>query len=453
MPRYKKATQGKLVVQDWDIVSGYPETPRLYILTEQQANALLGLSTFLPWLTRWENPPGIDILDAFASETMFNLMNPITCEMLTECLQPLFDEINEKLDTMQAQQTAIEAVVEAVQETQVENAAAAPEPQTSIVLDEICGGATALVMEMHRVNMLEYANAEASGVDNVFEFANLIIDNIPLFGELPFTALYDLANAFFENEATTYKTDFELIKDDIICDLKCAIEANSGTMTIDIWNEWLIHVGATYSPNKAAILFNRYAPAHQTFVNQIAALINSDASLQSYFDGLMLQYFAGLQNPLTCAGCDCTWEEITDTSTGDNVDKWTIFRGSLNPGLYFEEQLETFYPPGNTYRVLVLTRTVPATCVLNYIKIEGVYTTGTLDTTGDSSFSFQWGSFNVDEIIPDTPVMPIELTGLNETGGDVAIGLIPGVVAFSPADPGGVARITKITMQGTGIAP
>src|SRR5688572_14508030 len=453
MPRYKKGTQGKLVVQDWEIVSGYPDTPRLYILTEQQANALLGVATFLAWLTRWQNPPGIDTLDAFASETMFNLMNPITCEMLTECLQPLFDEINDKLDTMQAQQTAIEAVVEAVQETQVENAAAAPEPQTSIVLDEICGGATALEMEMHRVNLLEYANAETSGVDNVFEFANLIIDNIPLFGELPFTALYDLANAFFENEAATYETDFDLIKDDIICDLKCAIEANSGVMTIDIWNEWLIYVGATYSPNTAAILLNRYAPAHQTFVNQIAALINSDASLQSYFDGLMLQYWAGLQNPLTCAGCDCEWEEITDFATGENVDKWTIEAGEVVAGLYLQSALESFYPPDNTYRSAAISRTVPVTSVLTEYSVEFTYTQGDVSATGDSAMFLQWDAFIANVLLPTIPTSPFEDDGLSEAGGNVLVSSVAGVSVDSPDDPGGVVRITKITLRGAGIAP
>jgi len=43
------------------------------------------------WVTRWENPPDKDTLDAFVAETMFNLMNPITCGMLQDCLQELFD--------------------------------------------------------------------------------------------------------------------------------------------------------------------------------------------------------------------------------------------------------------------------------------------------------------------------------------------------------------------------
>lgn len=95
--RVKKGLSGKLIVQDWDIVSSYSDEPLLYILTQQQAAALLSICEFLHWRTRWTNPPAQDVIDAFASETEFNLMNPITCAMLKECLQPLFDEMRNEI--------------------------------------------------------------------------------------------------------------------------------------------------------------------------------------------------------------------------------------------------------------------------------------------------------------------------------------------------------------------
>lgn len=95
--RVQKGTQGKLIIQDWDVLETYPDEPILYILTERQAAALLAICEYLHWMTRYKNPPSKDIIDAFASETEFNLMNPITCAMLKECLQPLFDETRQQI--------------------------------------------------------------------------------------------------------------------------------------------------------------------------------------------------------------------------------------------------------------------------------------------------------------------------------------------------------------------
>jgi len=91
MPTYEQGTLGKLTVQDWNNIIGYPDEPILYILTKQQAAALVAICPPLKWRTRWENPPDKDTRDAFVAETMFNLMNPITCAMLQACLGELFE--------------------------------------------------------------------------------------------------------------------------------------------------------------------------------------------------------------------------------------------------------------------------------------------------------------------------------------------------------------------------
>lgn len=367
----------------------------------------------------------------------------MNCEELTECLQPLFDALEAKIDAVQAQTTSIESIVEAIQEVQNNNSAKQPEPQTNVIANERCGGATALVKEMHRVNMLEYANAEASAVDNIFEMINLIVDNIPLFGELPFTALYDLANAFFENEATTYETDYALIESDIICDLKCFVEINSGVFDIDVWNDWLVYVGATYPGNKAAILFNRYAPVHQTFINQIAALINKDASLQSYFDTLAQQWYAGTQNPLDCSGCDdCEW---CVSFTGTVLQSEFFPAGGLGPQAIWTgtgyARNDAVAPSRITIAVdLLASVNVTSIRVINSVAITGgtdniknilsypAYATMASEPgTADTLFSFGTG----------TPVQTF------------AIDCITDIVGYTPV-PG---EIIEVVVTGTGIAP
>ena len=89
--------QGVILKQDWEVIETIPDTPRLYILTDQQCAALLAITKFLHWQTRWINSPGRDILDAFASETEFNLMNPVTCAMLNECLADQFQAMSRNI--------------------------------------------------------------------------------------------------------------------------------------------------------------------------------------------------------------------------------------------------------------------------------------------------------------------------------------------------------------------
>lgn len=298
MPRYEKGTLGKLVVQDWDVVSSWSDVPLLFILTRQQAAALVSLAETLTWLTRWKNAPDPDTIDAFASETLFNLMNPITCEMLNACLAPAFAALTDQLE-------ALQAAVDEVQQTQENNATAERELSQSTVENELCGGATGVVEAMDATNRQTYAETEAGVVDNVFELVQRFLSAIPIFGSLPFDELFGLVNWMFENQVAEYGVDYDLIKDQMICDLKCFVQANDNEFTWDVWADWLDHVGMAYPTNRAAGLFSRFSPTRQTWINQIAAQLNHDASLEAYFDGLAVAWEGGLLNPTVCEDCNC----------------------------------------------------------------------------------------------------------------------------------------------------
>lgn len=221
------------------------------------------------------------------------------CDELIECLQPLFDAIEEKIDTLQTD-------VDIIQESIEESAARQPEPIIESVANAICGGATAVVDAMNAENVAVYQRAEEGFVDQVFEFIPILIELIPVFGQLPFDEMFELVNVYFENQAVDYEADYELIKDDLICDLKCFVEATpDDAFTIEVWAQWLEYVGSAYPGNRAASVFSRYAPVAQTFVNQIAALINGNQSLQAFFDEMFQVYFAGTQTPVACVGCTC----------------------------------------------------------------------------------------------------------------------------------------------------
>lgn len=221
------------------------------------------------------------------------------CDEIIECLQPLFDALSDQIEIVQTG-------VDAIQQTLEENAARPPEPIVEPAADAICAGATAVVEYMHNENMAIYAAAEAGFVDQLFEFIPVIIEAIPVLGQLPFDEMFEIVNAYFENQVEDYEADYNAVKNDLICDLKCFVEALHGdTFTFEVWGEWLDHVGESYPGNRAASVFSRYSPTAQTFINQIAALINGNQSLQAFFDELYQVYFAGTQNPTTCVDCEC----------------------------------------------------------------------------------------------------------------------------------------------------
>lgn len=78
--RYNKGTTGKIIVQDWNILSTYDDTAenaRYYQLTDRQCAALIALCEFLSWSTRYNNPPSGEVLETFADDATYRLMNPV----------------------------------------------------------------------------------------------------------------------------------------------------------------------------------------------------------------------------------------------------------------------------------------------------------------------------------------------------------------------------------------
>jgi len=202
---------------------------------------------------------------------------------------------------------------------------------------------------MDGMNKKTYADTENSFVDTVFEFIPVFIDAIPLFGDLPFDEMFRLVNWYFENQVTVYNDDYDLIKANLICDLKCFVQANGNIFDWDVWDEWLVYIGEQYPDNKAAGLFARYAPVRNTLVNQIAELLNQESSLQQYFDTLSIAWVGGLLTPADCSGCDdcpplCLEPNFTIINPGgtlpggtvdvtDNMDgTWTVVGTSALDG-------------------------------------------------------------------------------------------------------------------------
>lgn len=273
--------------------------------------ALLGQ---IGWLADWRcwkhtqadytDPPSVnyEIASLFASAlfgaTFGECGDEMNCDELIACLTPLFEGL-------QAQITAVSDGLETVQNTIEDNAAQERPLNQSVVSDEVCGAARGVVEAMDSTINGVYANSEASWVDSALEKIPMIIRALPLLGELPFDEMFELVNWMFEHQAEVYQVDYSALKEQMICDLACYVQINGNNFTWDVWNDWLLHLGETYPDNSAAQLFARFAPARQTWVNQIAQLINKNNSLQAFFDTLSVAWDGGLLLPEPCVDCDC----------------------------------------------------------------------------------------------------------------------------------------------------
>lgn len=237
-------------------------------------------------------------------EVMWSLLKMVECpvdicEVLTDCLQPLFDEINTKLDSIQSGVDSANDVIEQVRETQEEQSAKPPQPQPPTTATSASyAGALALIRQMHTNNLKYYAEAEGSFVDNASEALSILLEVFPKFQGQTYDEAFELGNAYFENQVVAYEADYNGFEVPAACDLMCRIEANDGELDIDVWGDWLFDLTETVPDNAAANVFTRYSPLRQTFLNQIAALFNQEQSLQSYFEELWQVYYAGTRQPV-----------------------------------------------------------------------------------------------------------------------------------------------------------
>lgn len=278
---------------------GEEPIPVLVVLTGKQWERIYGALLF-----------GADVIYPNAREkVLFDFTKwwdcPLDiCEIIQNCIGAQLEAIQASVDALSTSVTNISNTVNNI-ETSTENSSAKPPSGITFTDDSFrCGGALALVDFMHAQNMSIYAEAEASAVDNISEMIIAVLKSIPALETLPVGALGALTQSYFENQVLTYEADFGTARIEMASLLACLIEANDNQLTYDVWGDWLDTLEAEIPSNTAAELFARYSPARQTLINQIAALLNADQSLEAYFKQLFTAYNAGEDNPSNaCESC------------------------------------------------------------------------------------------------------------------------------------------------------
>lgn len=242
------------------------------------------------------------------------------CDEILECLQPAFDEINDKLDDIEDKVDIIDEKIDA-------NAAKPPPGVVETYDARLCGAAVAVTAALNADILRVYAQSESGAFDNQTEAVAAIIAAIPILGQLPFDEMIIMANDYFENQQTQYETDYTAGFNAIVGDLYCKLLAANGVFDFELWGAWLSGLDARVPANRASKVMSAYAPASATFINQIAEFITGENSFEEFFRDIYLYFLTGAETPsFICADTDCgLWRH---TMVPDDIGDEMAFVGN-----------------------------------------------------------------------------------------------------------------------------
>lgn len=437
--------------------------------TLQYRAALMGQ---LEWLADWRcwehtqedfyNPPARNVeaaqLFAIAVTEGCFVACPMTCEEMIACLQPLFDAQTAQITNLQQQITDLSQQLEDSQSVQT------PEPVSVNDCNpaKVYSGSLGAVAQVELLINGVYKRAEVEAPDNFAEATELLLSAIPIFETLPMDELYSLVQWTFDNQRALFEASmveeieghywFEHAASQLYCLVKddCIINHER----IGMWLSSLVDI---YPENYAAEIFSKFGNATEpAMANQIGELLNTlrgGQSLAEFFDDIIVQFGVGSEdeNPdylwIECAG---GWTSHLDTTADDYG--FGVVQGSWEEGVGFKD---VFLNAGTGYRGfnIGMALSIPANVTSCTLTFE--YTAGLMNpATGDFTAAVydEEGQFTIELMTPNLPVSP--LTGTNPViYNSINIQLLCGIGYVPGVDPGGIAVLTAIDLQGTGIKP
>lgn len=233
-----KTRKNKALVQDWNVLAEMDDVELLCrSLTERQITALAAMTEYLGWKTRFDHPPSQDTLDSFASETLNNLITEgcdMNCEELIACLQPLFDDLNSQITTLQEQISVLQYgtggdVHELTPEELAANLAGASNPTCD--LDILWSQCIAVVETTNQVlvDMFEIIEAQT----NVFELAEAAM-SLTGINETGAETIANWIGVVQEAVAENYTAAYtETYKNELVCALFCACQVEGCSVMVD----------------------------------------------------------------------------------------------------------------------------------------------------------------------------------------------------------------------------
>lgn len=226
MQRNSTRASNKAYTIDWNQIQELPDDCVSICLSYKEKYALLVQCKYLSWNTRYENlPPGTDIA-AFSSAIETALMSEcecIDCEYLTNCLQPLFDQITDALAVMQRQLNRIEYGYEDRPGNQLPpdklngNMAGGSNPTCDLdILWAQCIQLIGMTNEFI-TDVLERIESSTNTID-----AAEVIGNLPFIDEFGGDAVQSYVQLLNEGIAESYAAQYTVtLRDEMACALFC----------------------------------------------------------------------------------------------------------------------------------------------------------------------------------------------------------------------------------------
>lgn len=241
MAKAKKVWKG--IVGDWTHIQGFESTGTLACLTDQQRQTLLTFIQVAYWLTRWDNPPTQDILDAFVAGIESSLMTDCsymfsirqtdcTIELLVGAVVVSSFELDaEACGLLNAGGEGTKVVAPGAIETDKKT--------------ELFSGAMALVIYCQEA-ILDAFNAIEIEIE-IGKAATLWMETVPGLDLSPAYEVLVACDAFNEMLESVFETtDTPEWREEMSCKIMCWCVVNNYTFDasiIDQWREYLTDMG------------------------------------------------------------------------------------------------------------------------------------------------------------------------------------------------------------------
>lgn len=324
----KNTSKNKAMVQDWQsLLKMDNELLVLRAITQREIAALVTMTEYLKWRTRFDNPPTTDILEAFSAETEYDLTRELNlCEELAPCLNPIRDS----LARIEAGISQLSTNLNELIQTSNQHGNKLPPPVEAEDINGYYAGALAVVQHQNKVIRELYAEAEAKAVDNTAEFLSLALRMIPALASFGLAEAFEFLNAYFQQQQDDYIDDYPAFEEPAAFDLACRAQ-NAGGFSQGIWTIWTDGLVDLVPANAAARVFHRWSPSQQTFLNRIAETLNGNDPLITFIGELTQIFYNGSQTPIAPpAGYQCdphAWCADFDFEVSDGG--WRIYESPL----------------------------------------------------------------------------------------------------------------------------
>jgi hypothetical protein len=296
---YLQSKRWRALGYNWDILSTYDNTSRLYCLTDFQAAWLLSNTEYMRWSSRWQNCPCTQAdLDAMKAEMEFNLMSCI--DFSPYQLQTLYNNAQNALiqDYMNAWDGSLPSSVNPDAPDDYFNGDDSPDRN-----DALCTALTIFVYSY----AVDWSN-KASGILGLANAATALISAVvPFGGEIAvrvITGLLSPTIATFEAMANQEALD------DIICDWLPLLDGTAITPS-----NWSDAIGSlTYTVDTDEYYIHQVLSPDTELLENFLTFVNSLGDAYQY-----------AQLGISLCPCDETWEyEIDFTVESGTGDGWQI---------------------------------------------------------------------------------------------------------------------------------